>query len=120
MKYRWTTKNSIFIGLLIALVVFFPWIESWLKTNAPALVPYSPVIFGIAIGIGAVFQAAPAQSQEKMSGREKVLTFLGCVVFTFLFFTVADWINASYPNYFVAFRIACLGLMALGWRKLGY
>lgn len=116
MTPRLTSKKVIMILVMIALVLLFGIYEDWLKSNTPSLYPYYSVVFGIAIGIGLLLNAVPGQTEDKdASTLNKVITFLGAVVFTFLFFGVADWIKMNYPDWFVTFRILVLSLLYLGW-----
>lgn len=113
---RLTIKNVIMILVMIALVLLFVIYEDWIKSNYPSLHPYYSVVFGIAIGIGLLLDAVPGQTEDKNASKlNKVITFLGAVVFTFLFFGVADRIKMNYPDWFVPFRILILSLPCLGW-----
>ena len=117
MQQKITVKNIIMILVMISLVVLSSIYNGWLKTNCPLLYPYHSVVFGIAIGIGTLLKALPGQIEEEdTSKRTKVITFLGCVVLTLLFFAGFDWINTNYPHLSKPLRALVLVLLYFGWR----
>ena len=116
MPTRLTFKNIIMILVMIALVFIG---DEWLKANLPALYPFRSIVYGIAVGIGGVFNALPGQREEEADNSVKanLLTFFGAVVFTFLFFGLADMIYEKYPGWWMPFRITLLGLLTAAWYR---
>ncbi|MEN3369577.1 MAG: hypothetical protein V7609_1720 [Verrucomicrobiota bacterium] len=119
---RLTLKNIIVIVVMIALVGVFTFVvDDWLKANLPGLYPYRSMVFGIAVGIATgisgVFNAIPGQREEEADNSTKanLLTFFGAVVFSVLFFGVADMIHEKYPAWFVPFRISVVALLTAAW-----
>lgn len=119
---RLTLKNIIMIVVMLALVALFTFFgDDWLKANLPGLYPYRSMVFGIAVGIatgiGGVFNALPGQREEDADNSTKanLLTFFGAVVFSVLFFGVANMIHEKYPDWFVPFRVSVVALLSGGW-----
>lgn len=117
-----TFKNVIMIVVMLTIVgLFIVVVDDWLKANLPGLLPYRSMLFGIVIGIatglGAVLNALPGQREEDADNSTKtnLITFFGLLVFSVLFFGVADMIHEKHPDWFIPFRIVVVCLLTAAW-----